>query len=225
MANGLPFLVGTERLKGSHSMSGYHSMELCYLAAVYTNLLNTRQHIDLHFKPKAVSFPDGVLRVSPDLLPPGSVRLTDVWVDDQPYGDFDAEALTVKLPAGKEVRVKVRITSSQIKLDCRYELRDGVAWITLRGSLDADQVALLDHELRHVVADRAEHTVLDMSDLTTISHPAVRELIFIRSKLDVDDGHDFYVLGAASGVASAFREAGEDFEHVFRLINDASQVK
>ena len=39
LGNGLPYLMGTERFKGSHSMSAYHSMELCYLAAVYTNLL------------------------------------------------------------------------------------------------------------------------------------------------------------------------------------------
>jgi len=29
LANGLPYLMGTERQKGSHSMSGYHSFELC----------------------------------------------------------------------------------------------------------------------------------------------------------------------------------------------------
>ena len=33
LANGTPYLLGNERLKGSHSMSGYHSFELCYLAA------------------------------------------------------------------------------------------------------------------------------------------------------------------------------------------------
>ena len=32
LANGMPYLLGTERLKGSHSMAGYHSFELCYLA-------------------------------------------------------------------------------------------------------------------------------------------------------------------------------------------------
>ena len=32
LANGVPYLMGTEREKGSHSMSGYHSFELCYLA-------------------------------------------------------------------------------------------------------------------------------------------------------------------------------------------------
>ena len=40
LASGIPYLLGTERLKGSHSMSAYHNTELCYLAAVYTNLLH-----------------------------------------------------------------------------------------------------------------------------------------------------------------------------------------
>ena len=31
LANGIPYLVGTERQKGSHSMAGYHSFELAYL--------------------------------------------------------------------------------------------------------------------------------------------------------------------------------------------------
>ncbi|MDP2755356.1 MAG: AGE family epimerase/isomerase, partial [Nitrospirota bacterium] len=43
LANGIPYLLGNERLKGSHSMSGYHSMELCYLSSVYINLLITKQ--------------------------------------------------------------------------------------------------------------------------------------------------------------------------------------
>ena len=51
LATGIPYLMGTERLKGSHSMSGYHSTELCYLSAVYSNLLVTKQPLDLHFKP------------------------------------------------------------------------------------------------------------------------------------------------------------------------------
>jgi mannose/cellobiose epimerase-like protein (N-acyl-D-glucosamine 2-epimerase family) len=42
LASGMPYLLSTERLKGSHSMSGYHSFELCYLAAIYTNLLLTK---------------------------------------------------------------------------------------------------------------------------------------------------------------------------------------
>ncbi|MGB0387295.1 MAG: AGE family epimerase/isomerase [Ardenticatenaceae bacterium] len=110
LANGLPYLVGTERFKGSHSMSGYHSFELCYLAQVYTNLLITKQPLDLHFKPQPKGFKDNVLRVSPDILPPDSIRIGAVWINDQPYSNYDAAALTVKLPESNEaIRVKVRI--------------------------------------------------------------------------------------------------------------------
>jgi len=108
--NGLPFLLGTERLKGSHSMSGYHSIELCYLAAVYTNLLHTKQHLDLYFKPLENGFLNNILRVQPDILPPGCVRISDVWVDNNPWKNFDAEKLTVELPnLNYRPKIKVRL--------------------------------------------------------------------------------------------------------------------
>lgn len=100
VANGLPYLLGTERFKGSHSMSMYHSAELCYLAAVYTNLLIARQPLTLWFKPRPDA--DRTLRVAPDLLPPGRVRLERVEVDGKPYEVFDPEAMTVQLPASED---------------------------------------------------------------------------------------------------------------------------
>jgi mannose/cellobiose epimerase-like protein (N-acyl-D-glucosamine 2-epimerase family) len=110
LASGIPYLVGTERFKGSHSMSGYHSFELCYLAQVYTNLLITMQPLELYFKPLPGGFEDRVLRVSPDILPPGAIRIEQAWIDDAPTTDFDAEKLTVQLPrTGERVRVKVRL--------------------------------------------------------------------------------------------------------------------
>ena len=112
LANGLPYLLGNERLKGSHSMSGYHSTELCYLGAVYGNLLINKHPMDFYFKPVEGGFPDGVIRVAPDLLPPGSIRIGGVWVDDEPYRNFDAEKLEVTVPPmteGKRPKVKVRI--------------------------------------------------------------------------------------------------------------------
>ncbi|ABG53930.1 conserved hypothetical protein [Trichodesmium erythraeum IMS101] len=109
LANGIPFLAsGNERGKGSHSMSGYHSTELCYLAAVYTNLLVTKQPMDFYFKPIPSGFPDNILRVSPDILPPGSIKIGSVEIDGKPYSDFDADKLFVKLPDTKE-RVKVKV--------------------------------------------------------------------------------------------------------------------
>ncbi|MBD2391624.1 AGE family epimerase/isomerase [Aphanizomenon flos-aquae NRERC-008] len=111
LANGIPYLAGgNERGKGSHSMSGYHSFELCYLAAVYTNLLITKQPMDFYFKPIPGGFADNILRVSPDILPPGSVKIGKCEIDGEPYSNFDAEALTVTLPKTSErVKVKVQI--------------------------------------------------------------------------------------------------------------------
>ena len=110
LASGIPYLMGTERFKGSHSMSMYHSGELCYLSQTYTNLLITKQPLELYFKPLPGGFTNNILRVSPDILPPNSQRISNVWVDGEPYADYDAEALTVRLPETKErVTVKVRI--------------------------------------------------------------------------------------------------------------------
>jgi mannose/cellobiose epimerase-like protein (N-acyl-D-glucosamine 2-epimerase family) len=110
LSNGLPFLMGTERLKGSHSMSGYHSTELCYLSQTYLNLLITKQPLDLYFKPYPNGFRNNILRVSPDILPQGSVKITEVYVNDKPYRYFNADDLTVTLPESDEqIRVRVRI--------------------------------------------------------------------------------------------------------------------
>ena len=110
LACGVPYLMGTERFKGSHSISMYHTAELCYLAQVYTNLLITRQPLDLYFKPLPGGFTNNILRVAPDILPANSIRIGAVWIDDEPYATFDPGALTVSLPDTKQrVRVKVRI--------------------------------------------------------------------------------------------------------------------
>jgi mannose/cellobiose epimerase-like protein (N-acyl-D-glucosamine 2-epimerase family) len=110
LANGIPYLVGTERFKGSHSMSGYHSFELAFLSQVYTNLLITKKPLELHFKPHPDGFPNRILRVSPDILPKGRTRIGEVHIDDVPYTNFDAENLTVQLPdTDKQLRVRVRI--------------------------------------------------------------------------------------------------------------------
>jgi hypothetical protein len=50
-----------------------------------------------------------MLRVSPDILPPGSVGISSVEIDGKPYSDFDANGLFVRLPQSNE-RVKVKVT-------------------------------------------------------------------------------------------------------------------
>ncbi len=205
LANGTPYLVGNERLKGSHSMSGYHSIELCYLSATYINLLITQQPLDMYFKPKAASFADNKLRVAPDLLPPGSVRITEVWVNDQPYTDFDAEALTVNLPAGEEVRVRVRLTPKNDKFDVSYDLADGIARITLRGILESDQLPTLRRQLERAVADGVSKTVLVVNDLSSMCREGINEIVFIRQKMDI--GEECVVVGANEQIAKLFTDS------------------
>ena len=102
LANGMPYLLGNERFKGSHSMSGYHSIELCYLAAVYTNLLITKQPMDFYFKPQPGGFADNILRVAPDILPPGSIRIEQVWIDGEAVHRLRRRGPDGQDPAGRD---------------------------------------------------------------------------------------------------------------------------
>jgi hypothetical protein len=116
LADGMPYLLGTERLKGSHSMSMYHSAELCYLAAIYTNLLIARRPMSFWYKPQPDGLANRTLRVGPDLLPPGSVRITGVEVDGTSYDDYDADELTVHVPDTQHrpvIRVELSPTERQ----------------------------------------------------------------------------------------------------------------
>jgi len=96
-SDGTPYLVGDRSDKGSHSKSGYHSMELTYFAHLYTNLLVQKRAVGLHFRPLSAS--EGqVLPVQPISFPKGAVRLASVAIDGKPYSAFDAAAMTIKLP-------------------------------------------------------------------------------------------------------------------------------
>jgi mannose/cellobiose epimerase-like protein (N-acyl-D-glucosamine 2-epimerase family) len=110
LTSGIPYLLGNERLKGSHSMSMYHAAELCFLATVYERLLLRAEPLDMWFRPAPDGFVDRVLRVAPDVLPPGRVRLDRVEIDGEPYQDFDPAAMTVALPdATTDITVRVRL--------------------------------------------------------------------------------------------------------------------
>jgi anti-anti-sigma factor len=197
LANGLPYLLGTERNKGSHSMSGYHSFELCYLAAVYTNLLVTKQPLDMYFKPKPGGFKDGVLRVAPDLLPKGSIRIESVTVDDKDYSDFDANALTVKLPVTKDaVTIKVRLVPTQglEHFSARVTISKGIATLVLTGDLDHVALPFFMQKLDEVVQAQPERLVLKVRDLQQMTAAAARALIFAKQKMRTDE--DVQISGA-----------------------------
>jgi anti-anti-sigma factor len=223
LANGLPYVIGTERLKGSHSMSAYHNTELCFLSAVYTNLLITKQPLDLHFKPRADGFAeDRVLRVSPDILPPGSVRIEQVWIDGAPWTDFDAEQLTIKLPQG-EVTVKVRVASATETFESEVDVADGVASITLTGHLDETVTATLERDLMTALESNPQRVILRMEGLESISSAGARALLFLRQKLPFE-GADVLVVGAKPSVVEVCR-AVDSGEQSFVIVDDIGQLE
>ena len=183
LANGQPYAMGEERGKGSHSMAGYHSFELCFLAAIYSNLLINKEPMDFFFSPKPGAWADNILRVAPDLLPNGSIRLSDVWVNGAAYSNFDAEALTITLPAdGDELKVRCRI--SPVGVDFAAELEsfeNGRAVLSLSGKLTASNLKYLQKELEKLHNVRALE--LDMSSLETITMTGLNCLVFFKQRI------------------------------------------
>jgi mannose/cellobiose epimerase-like protein (N-acyl-D-glucosamine 2-epimerase family)/anti-anti-sigma regulatory factor len=221
LASGMPYLLGNERLKGSHSMSGYHSTELCYLSAVYSNLLVTRQPMDLHFKPKPKAWKDNILRVAPDLLPEGSVRIEEVWIDGQRHTDFDAAALTVKLPESDvDLRVKVRVAPAVLAdtFTAETEIEGDTATLVLYGALTVSAVPALRAELAKVIAAQPKCFVVDASDLTSIDAECGRALVFAKQKLDIDV--DMRLTGACRAVVDVL--CSEELDDEMEIVDSDS---
>ncbi|WP_457029263.1 AGE family epimerase/isomerase [Kitasatospora sp. P5_F3] len=196
LANGIPYLLGTERLKGSHSMAGYHALELCYLAAAYTGLLITSSPLTLHFRPLPDSFPDRVLRVSPDLLPPGSVQIDRVWIDDQPYEDFDPKQLTVNLPVSDQpLRVRVAVEPADMRLRIRSDFDGRTTHIFLEGIVDLEELEKFRRGMSEALSVGPERVEFHLCKVTEIARPAINELLFQRTKVGLDV--DFVIVGSA----------------------------
>ncbi|HRX59764.1 MAG TPA: N-acyl-D-glucosamine 2-epimerase [Candidatus Competibacter sp.] len=208
LANGQPYLLGTERGKGSHSMAGYHSFELAYLAATYTNLLITKEPMDFYFKPEPGGFADNVLRVQPDILPKGSIRIDEVWINGHSYDDFDADALTVKLPEEHgEITVRVRIVPTEISFDADLlDVAGGTAKIALQGALGPRGLKYLEEQIDAARSQNVSGILFDMSKLESISSEALRYLLF--NKQTFGPGFKLSVTGANPEVKSAI-EASE----------------
>jgi mannose/cellobiose epimerase-like protein (N-acyl-D-glucosamine 2-epimerase family) len=212
LANGQPYALGTERGKGSHSMAGYHSFELCYLAAVYTNLLIHQEPMDFYFHPTMGGFSDGLLRVQPDILPAGSIRIGEVWINGQPHHDFDAEALTVSLPENHgDLKVRVRLVPSSVRFDADVlAVVGGVASIALAGTLTAMDVKRLDAVLNEVLERGATALEMDAQALAGIAPEALRYLVFRKQKAGAD--FNITMTHANDEVRKAFGAAGFDEE-------------
>lgn len=215
LANGMPYALGTERGKGSHSMSGYHSFELAYLAAVYNNLLIIREPLDLHFRPRQGGFLDGKLRVLPDLLPPGSVKIAECWIDGRPHSDFDEHECVVMLPPDHgDIKVMVRLVASSIGFTAELlDSKDGTATIALVGKMEPASLHYLEEEIEDALETGALVLSFDASRLETISAEGMRFLSVLRQKHGKDISLVF--TKASPAIVSAIKEGGFEEEVAF----------
>lgn len=208
LANGIPYELGTERGKGSHSMAGYHSFELAYLSAVYFNLLCNNKPMDFFFAPTAGTLPNDTLRVSPDILPEGSVHIGQVWINGKLHADFDAKKLTVKLPAtGGRLKVRVRLVPAAVLFSADLlEVQGGAAKISLCGELTGDSIQVLRKQVDAALQRGAKSMVLDVEELSSVSNEGLRVLAFTKQKL----GADFRITfaGATPAVKAAISDSG-----------------
>lgn len=186
-------------------MAGYHSFELCYLAAVYINLLIKKEPLDLYFNPKPGAFPGNILRVAPDILPAGSIRIDEVWLNGQSYGEFDAEALTVNLPTDqKEMKIRVRVMPAGVNFDIALTgVVNDIAKFNLSGSLDDTTLKYFKEEIEK------QHGIkgleLNMTELTAISSEALRYLIFYKQKAGAY--FSITIIGASGEVLQAIKDS------------------
>ena len=180
LANGQPYALGEERGKGSHSMSGYHSFELCFLSAIYSNLLVNKHPMDFFFSPKPGAFKDNVLRVQPDILPMGSIELTDVTINGVEYTDFDGEAMTINLPKSDEqIEVRVRLAPKGISFDTELvAAEDGNVHYKLFGSINNSTLKDLRAEVERHSGLRTLD--LDMEHVDTVSDSGWNYLAFAK---------------------------------------------
>ena len=156
---------------------------------------------------------------APDLLPPGRVKLSNVWIDDVPYADFDKEKMTVSLPEGKQVRVRVRLVSATSELDSQYEHRDdGDYRLTLIGAIPSKRVDHLRADLELALRAKARRLVLLVAELESLCEEAINELLVFRSKVKLEQ--QVVIVGANEKVRRAFASAdssnGGEFIHLER---------
>jgi mannose/cellobiose epimerase-like protein (N-acyl-D-glucosamine 2-epimerase family) len=112
-ADGNPVIQGTYSQKAGHSVAGYHSFELNYLAHTYIcTYVQPKGHVAtmtgdavfpvvdqnfcLFFRPEPGS-PHRTLNVLPDFLPPGAVEITNITVNGVKRPSFAKDNFQIEL--------------------------------------------------------------------------------------------------------------------------------
>jgi hypothetical protein len=180
----------------------------------------TKEPLDLHFKPKPGGFKDGILRVAPDILPPGSIKIAEVWINGKQYTDFDAEKCEVRLPQDHgDISVKVRVMNAAAIFDAHLmEVTDGTARIYMSGALTAHNLRYLQEVVEDARSQNAQRMTLLMGDLTEISNEALRYMIIQKQKMGPDE--EITVVGAQGPVKQAIEDS--EFSEELTLVQAES---
>jgi hypothetical protein len=114
-AEGRPAIDGAYSLKGSHSVGGYHSFELNYLAHIYTrSFVKPKSSKEANFC--LFFYPDKecgrtVLNVLPDFYAPGTIEIASISVNGIPRESFSPSNFQIELAKhelGTQVVVEFR---------------------------------------------------------------------------------------------------------------------
>jgi anti-anti-sigma regulatory factor len=155
--------------------------------------------MDFYFSPVPNGFKDSILNVAPDLLPKGSIKIESVTINGEQYSDFDADNLTVKLPAS-DTRMKVKVTIAPTAglehFSAKTDIVDGKGYLTLNGELDSRGIIPLRQELQKVL--QCDSLTIDVSNLKLLSTEGARALIFAKQKMNIDE--DVIIKGASDQV-------------------------
>lgn len=112
--SGVPVVQGEYGNKGSHSISGYHSFELNYLAHVYISSYVTKEPFCLYFKPNT-NCRQRSINVLPDFVKPGTLEVTRVSIDGSDRTTLDPDNFRIELSEeelklGSEAEIIVQFT-------------------------------------------------------------------------------------------------------------------
>jgi anti-anti-sigma factor len=172
--------------------------------------------MDLWYSPIPGALPDGILRVAPDILPEGSIRIGEVTIDGEHHTDFDADALTVRVPGGrKRVKIRVQVVPTRDPFAVHtHRDEKGLVELRLSGKLDASTFREFQAEVEDVMEGRPSTLVLQLGDLDAIASVGLRVLLFARQKMDVADRADIYAVAPKPSVREAILRADPDQEDI-----------
>jgi hypothetical protein len=138
--------------------------------------------MDFFFSPEPGAWEDNILRVSPDLLPAGSVELSEVWINGQNYENFNREKLYVTLPdSDTTLKVRVRITPAGLGFDADLlSFEDGIAKFALSGELITSKLRYLQEDVEKL--PNLKGLELDLTNLKAIGNTGWNYLLFTKQR-------------------------------------------